>query len=416
MTCWLKLGFAFLLYLVVTPTFAKNILITDIVKTAQHDWQVTYRSKTPISSLQFAISPDDSRLSRWNLQSEGFEFRRTGGKDTVFRRDGKSFNQVTFSLTANYIHLPKYYAPFAPFSDGSILVHSARFFACPQLCSGRENLWYLTLSAPESDTIILNGQLATKKVSWYDHNDGRKVFVGKIKPQTFNEFIAVIDPKIPENIAQPLHQFLPQAIDYLANKFAPLTTKPMLYASFGATNGEHYGRQGGVLPNQIFMHWYGKINENEPYELLWFFAHEAAHIFQGVQGINIASADAWIHEGHAEFIASELLSHFFPQAQDYVDQRLLDAKSQCQAKLTEMSLSQFANNGQYKPLYQCGLYFYHLLAKEAPVAEQMPFTFWRELTINSQTKPINLDSVKKAVIQISSKQSYYRIAQQFAWQ
>ena len=46
---------------------------------------------------------------------------------------------VKFTLTPTYRHLSKDYAPFSPFSDGGLLFHSGRFFACADECADSDN-------------------------------------------------------------------------------------------------------------------------------------------------------------------------------------------------------------------------------------------------------------------------------------
>ena len=345
--------------------FAENILITDIVKTVEGDWTVSYRSNQPVNSIQFSKSPDTSRIKRWELLDDGFEFRVFNQKETVVRRDNQTFTSVTFKLTPTYIHLPKYYAPFSPFSDGSMLLHSARFFACSNFCSGRENTFYLTLTAPENDQIIVNEHNVTKHASWYDSNDGQKVFVGRTNQLVHPKYRAVIDDGLPESIVEALNLKLPLFIEALESRLLPMQGKPTLYASYSKDLNVglegRFGRQGGVLANQVFMHWYGKVVEDNHYELLWFFAHEAVHMYQGYSDRVITPEDAWIHEGYADFIAGKLLVEYFPASIDYVKVRSRKAKQACINELNENSIEDFASMGQYQTLYQCGLYFLSLI-------------------------------------------------------
>ncbi|NMP31666.1 hypothetical protein HII17_08840 [Thalassotalea sp. M1531] len=384
-----------------TITCAKNILITDISKDSANNWKVTYRSKAPISSLQLAITKDDSRLERWRIVDKGFEFRQSNGLDTLFRRDGGQFTQVSFSLTPTYIHLPKYYAPFSPFSDGSMLFHSARFFACPELCSGIENLWYIRLTAPKNETIIIDGMVTNGSASWYDYNDGKKVYVGGLAPSEFANLLAVVDPSLPDKVTTTLNQFLPKAFALLSNKIRPLEQKPTLFASLGENSDDKYGRQGGVLPNQIFMHWYGKLGKLDYFDLLWFYAHEAVHIFQGIEQMNIDNANAWIHEGHADYLASVLLLNFYPEAKSYVEERINRAAKSCVTSLETLALEEFSNNGKYKELYDCGLYYYSSLAAASNDKENMPYSFWR-LVVNESlaTSKIDMSSVERVSKQL----------------
>ncbi|REL25407.1 hypothetical protein DXX93_01805 [Thalassotalea euphylliae] len=395
---------------------ANNILITDIVKSADASWSVTYRSQTPVQSIQFHHSPDDSRFERWQLISDGFSFRKLNGKDTVFKQDGSGFTSVTFALTPTYIHLPKSYAPFAPYSDGSVLLHSGRFFACATLCRSDENLWYLTLSAPANERIVLNGLSANNKVSWYDENDGRKVFVGNTEITETNHYIAVIDNALPPALISALEEFIPNAMVAMASRFPALGQKPMLFASFGKTKGQRYGRQGGVLPDQIFMHWYGQLKVSNPYDLIWFYAHEVTHLYQGGYVNSIENDHAWIHEGHAEFVAGELLMQFYPQATSFVEQKRFQAQQDCKAKLAKFRVEEFAAHQEYHALYQCGAYFYQLLAEYSGSAEKISYDFWLGLGQKASDKG-NVDKdVALAVANLFlTEQNYQRVLREFGW-
>ena len=357
-----------------------NILITDIEKTENGEWTVSYRSHQPIKSIQFVSSPDSSRLDRWEFIEEGFEFRLFNQRETVVRRDNQPFTSVKFTLTPTYTSLPKYYAPFSPFSDGSMLFHSARFFACANLCSGYDNQFYLALTVPENDSIIVNGHTVTSKASWYDSNDGQKVFVGQFPKTLHSKYFALIDNGLPDDTIDTLNTKLPLFLEALEQHLFPLTVKPTLYASYSKTSDGSYGRQGGVLSNQIFMHWYGRVVNDNPYELLWFFAHEAVHIYQGYGDRLIDAKDAWIHEGYADFVAGQLLLAHFPASADYVHRRTLQAKQKCTVALSSNKLTELSSNGSYQALYQCGLLFYDELfnhfEEDRTIAS---FKYWKAL-------------------------------------
>ncbi|WP_448550768.1 hypothetical protein [Thalassotalea montiporae] len=395
---------------------ANNILITDLQKSEDNQWSVTYRSKTPIQSIQFHHSPDNSRFDRWQLLDKGYSLRKVNGKDTVFRKDNTRFTSVSFALTPTYTHLPKSYAPFAVFSDGSILLHSGRFFACAVMCRGNEHTWYLTLSAPPSERIILNGQSAYGKVSWYDDNDGRKVFVGNTEVNDTRYYISVIDKALPEQVTSALHQFLPKAITAMAERFPKLPRKPMLFASFEQTYGERYGRQGGVLPDQIFMHWYGQLKQTNPYDLIWFYAHEVVHLYQGSYVQHISAQNAWIHEGHAEFVAGELLMSFYPEAKAFVEHKRQQAKTSCAGKLAETPVDEFAEQQAYQALYHCGAYFYQLLAQYSGAPDKISYDYWLGLGFKAQAGgQVNKATALAVANLFLSDDDYQQVLDTFGW-
>jgi len=344
---------------------ARNELITELSQ-EKGEWFVQYTSHVPINSIEFPFSPDDSRQHRWQLLDEQFTFLQSGTSDAVIRKDNSSFTQVKFKLTPTYIHLPKAYAPFSPFSDGGLLIHTARFFGCSELCSVFDNQWYLSLSIDTTENIYHDGKLYKNNVAWWDKNDGSKVYIGPQQIKHEPSYTSVIDRGLPKNISNALSQTLPKMMDMLAERYGQLSEKPMLFASFGQTQAAHFGRQGGVLPNQVFMHWYGKLPEkglHQEYELLWFFAHEAAHLYQGNIGGGLDEHLAWIHEGHAEYIAMELLLEFLPDAHLYTEQLLQRAQQTCDQYHQDKNSGRLVAQADYRLFYQCGLLAYDLIAQ-----------------------------------------------------
>lgn len=372
-----------LMVLVSIDAIAANPLITNITKT-DDSWAVEYVSHAPIRSIELSITPDRSRKQRWHFEDDKFTFIQSGGNDVIIRKDNALFSSVKITLTPSYIALPKYYAPFSPYSDGGVLFHSARFFACAQLCQRHQNQWYFTLKVPEGEHVYLRGVKHTNSVTWWDKNDGSKIYVGTQQLDHHNGFISVIDTGLPESIEQALTSFFPKMALALERRYMKLKEKPMLFASFGQTQGKQYGRQGGVLPSQVFMHWYGKLptmSEQEVFEIIWFFAHETAHLYQGQIKGGIESQLSWIHEGHAQFVAMHLVIEMAGQYEEQALTKLAEAKKGCSDALEENILSAHSEN--YQLLYQCGLVVFDLLHIEMGSIESVD-KFW--LSFESASK------------------------------
>ena len=143
---------------------------------------VSYTTDAPVTRISFQRAPDSSRGKRWKTKSADFKIIKVNDYEAVRRVDGKPFTQVEFELTPTYISLPKDYAPFSPFTDGGMLFHSGRFFACPDLCDGSLNKWPIRIRAAKDDNIIIDGVVYTGEASWVDSDSGQKVYVGKREP------------------------------------------------------------------------------------------------------------------------------------------------------------------------------------------------------------------------------------------
>ncbi|MFA0811752.1 hypothetical protein [Microbulbifer epialgicus] len=274
-------------------------------KNQKGTWSVTYNSLKPVKSIVFKRSPDNSREKRWKPTSKAFRFKYDGNIEKVARVDGESFKQVTFLLEATYTSLPKEYAPFSPYSDGGMLFHTGRFFACADICLPQNNQWSIKVKSAKSDNIVVRGQIHTEKAEWVDGDDGIKVYVGRATPQHDSNFVSVIDQNLPEVLKSEISSQLPLLMNFFALNMSELEYRPALFASYSSTNDGTFGHKGGTLPKQIFLHWYGDkaiegINNDE---VFWFFSHEVAHLFQR-EGADISDLkDHWVHEGAADFFA-----------------------------------------------------------------------------------------------------------------
>ncbi|WP_308364601.1 MULTISPECIES: hypothetical protein [unclassified Microbulbifer] len=345
---------------------ASDAIHTEIRK-SDRTWTVTYRTPVPTQQLAFKRNPDRSRADRWTSASAEYQIIHEHGTDLIRRVDGKSFSEVTFTLTSSYTALPKDYAPFSPFSDGGMLIHSGRFFACSGRCESGRNAWRISLIAPEQDSIIVDGTVARGSVEWLDSDNGRKVYVGPQLPDRDERFISIIDPELPEHFRGYLHRFLPLMMTEYAKFLNQPAGSPILFVSFDPAHQGSRGRQGGVLPNQIFMHWYGEDAGKgwDERSVLWFFAHELAHLFQGTSGQIEEREHAWIHEGAAEYMAGLAMKSLMPETTAWVDARFSGVEGPCLEGLKEHSLIEAAERNRHWLYYTCGLFIHDAIAREA---------------------------------------------------
>jgi len=268
------------------PVSAQDEASIDLVRSESGSWSVTYRLSEKTSQIGFARNPDNSRVLRWTTKDHDFEIVRIESREFIRRRDRQSFDSVELEFIATYKHLPKDYAPFSSFSDGGLLIHTGRFFSCANACEDEELEWKFTLTDDRSEFILVDGRQHRGRASWTDSVDGTIVFVGKkIQPGTEGAWV-IIDPAFPPEVVAMLNSNLPRMIGIFSNKFGELPNKPGFFASYDPGHANGSGSQGGTLPNQIFMHFYGDSLEKRlstpdfDLWLSWFFAHETAHLHQ----------------------------------------------------------------------------------------------------------------------------------------
>jgi hypothetical protein len=286
----------------------------------------------------------------------GSRSSKTESGDVARRKDGAAFRTVRFRMSPTYSPLPKDYAPFSPFGDGGMLFHTGRLFACAGRCSDDES-WSMDLWADDEDRIVLDGKTLQARARWTDRDEGRVIYVGKARPQRTGDFVAVIDAALPDDIRGRLLLQLPRFMHLFSAKLGTLPGRPMLFVSYDASHAPGWGRQGGVLPDQIFTHFYGSKWPDEMRkpafadELAWHLAHEAAHLYQRARFLQ-AAGDAWIHEGAAEAFAAIAMQ---PTAGAFVRSARDTAVSKCAQTIGGSSIRDAIAAGKFEAAYSCGM-------------------------------------------------------------
>ncbi len=379
-----------LLLLINFPLYAAKNPEVDIVitKSIENIWTLTYQMDRPANRLGFVRNPDNSRIERWKPVSSDFEIVFVEGKEYLNRKDGSLFEHVELTLTPTYKHLSKDYAPFSPYSDGGVLIHTGRLFSCINKCADDANDWQISMNIPQDEHLIVNGKVYTKSASWVDSDDGMNVYVGRQKPIETDSVIAVIDSGLPEKIQSSLNADIPKLMVYFQERLGKLSgVKPTLYASYAKVDDR--SSQGGTLPNQIFMHWNlndlnKKIKDAKFInQTTWFFAHEVAHLYQRskVGALNGESNQSWLHEGNADWLAALALLDLYPNTEAYVTEKIDRFKDHCVKGLTGLTLIEAANKGQFGLYYTCGLLIHqaidHAVQKKSNGRKNIYF-LWNE--------------------------------------
>lgn len=363
-----------------TDTRASGQTRIDLVA-SKDTWLATYATHAPVSELVFMRQPDDSRTKDWK-PAPGVEIIRTAKVERLHRIDGQAFSTAAVSVPAAYRDLPMDYAPFSPFGDGGMLAYTGRFFACASECPD-DATFALTLSAP-NQTILVDGARHNDKAAWTDTTEGRSVYVGETAPVDTPDFLAVIDTALPDTIRTQLAAQLPAFMHYFAGHMGALPERPMLFASYDIRDQGGWGRQGGTLTGQVFVHFYGAAWPQEMAkpgfagDLAWHFAHEAGHLFQNQ--IYVGDDDAsWIHEGGAEAFAAIAMRAQGQRAE--ADAHIAASAITCHDKLAGRSIRAALTAGEYEVAYACGLQINLGLDAElrrvAPTSDGL-FSVWRE--------------------------------------
>lgn len=350
---------------------------------ADRRWSVTYESSAPARVLVFDRSPDTSRIKIWTVPAS-FELIANDRGELVRRRDGAPFTTVTIGVRAAYQELPKDYAPFSPFGDGGMLAHSGRFFACAEKCPDKPE-WRFLLRAPAGQHVIVDGRRHAGSAAWRDRDEGRNVYVGATEPIETPDVLAVVDTSLPADIRSRLDTELPRSMRFFAARLGALPSRPLLFASYDAAHRPGWGRQGGTFPGQVFTHFYGSGWSAEmakpgfDFDLAWFFAHEAGHLYQRQITASEKGA-AWVHEGAAEAFAAIALRQLNPALAPQIDAKVAEARTACATATAKRPLNVAVDEGDFDAAYSCGLLI-NLAIHDAALAARPGsaglFTVWR---------------------------------------
>src|SRR5690554_2548838 len=232
---------------------ASGIRLITLSKTGL-GWTVTYTLNEPAERLMFVRSPNQSRAERWRPLDDDLMIVWRDDNEVVVSKSGDKFTEASFVLDATYTPLPKDYAPFSPFSDGGMLVHTGRFYACVESCTNHHHEWPMAVNITTSDYLLIDGMRFLDFHEWLDRDSGRAIYIGQQPPEHFAALVAVIDPALPQSLQYELVTELPMIMSYFTQHLGVLKQTPTLFASYSEFDGAYYGQQGGVLPNQVFMH------------------------------------------------------------------------------------------------------------------------------------------------------------------
>lgn len=361
------------------PSWTPGMTRISILAASSEQWTVNYVLPEPATELVFARQPDDSRMRDWR-PGPGFEIVRANDLERLRRTDGAPFREASAAVPPVYRDLPMDYGPFSPFGDGGTLVQSGRFFACPAECRD-DATWQVMLEAP-GRSILVDGKRQTDRAIWNDDGSGRNVYVGETAPVETPDFLAVIDTALPAAIRAQLSEQFPGFMHFFAERLGALDERPMLFASYDLNHRDGWGRQGGTLPGQVFVHFYGPVWPERMAQpgfgddLAWHFAHEAGHLYQGQIFIN--GEGAWVHEGGAEALAALALRLQGKTAA--ADAQVSASAAACREKLRGRSISAALRDGEHDVAYACGLQVSLVLDSEArriaPSSDGL-FTIWK---------------------------------------
>jgi hypothetical protein len=281
--------------------------------------------------------------------------------------------------------LPKDYSQNYLFTDGSHLLFTGHFIVAESTTGPVD--YSLRLVPAKSEGIIVRGRYFDGAAMITDPgDDGLFAYFGALKPLQNENYIAVLDPGLPDWLASLLPEYLPRLFDFYAARLGDgLASRPSIYFSFGDGDSESTHFNGGALLDGTYQLRATGRAWNEPDSFLRSLvpasiAHESVHLWNG----HVTSSDnnegaSWMHEGGAEILAWRAMRELDYLSKDEFDSKLGEAYDSCVGGLGGRALMSVAESGEYQLLYSCGA----VIGRASDLSLQQNgsdiFVFWRRL-------------------------------------
>jgi hypothetical protein len=332
------------------------------------------------------------RLKNWQVITPQISIVEKNGREQIV--SASPFQEVSFEFDSYYETTPKDYEFFQAFSDKSVVMYTGHLNACPDdnECNRPIEFHFIPRS---NERGIISGKIFHTAFDWKDEkSEGTYIYWGNINPVETKYLTAVIDPNLPTWLLEKFNLLLPSLFKYYAERTGePLTWKPFVFLNYLA-KGEGNNSGGGTLPGLIQLSLEGK-GWNKPdtdsfIDLAKFFAHEAAHIWNG-QLFPYATSDIWMHEGGADaFAYFALLDLKFINPKKFLDYQT-EAFNSCLSRLKNRPLWDVKEDPNFRAHYHCGAML--ALLTHAGVSKMNKkynlFYFWNQIfeEVKASKKP-----------------------------
>jgi hypothetical protein len=320
-------------------------------------WTAKFQPSRPVTRLIFNRQVNRFRAQKWKSLSPEVELKEVDGEEAIVSRSGKPFQDVSFEFASYYDDTPKDYEFFQAFSDGSRVMYTGHFNACPEDEDCNEPIRFRFKGRKGSKIVVL-GQVSEWTSDWTETTPrGTYVYFGNIKPLQREHLTAIIDPALPKWLRTRMFELLPKLFSFYAKSTGhALTFKPFIFLNY-SIEGKGSRSHGGTLPGLIQMSLKGqgwaKESKEAFVDLARFFAHESAHVWNG-QLFPYESSDMWMHEGGADaFSYWALYKLGIVSREGFLDFQS-GALAECISMLNNKPLNEVKDDPNFRAHYRCG--------------------------------------------------------------
>lgn len=352
-------------------------------------WRATYSLNEPARSLRFERPAAFFRERVWTVMTPGYHLTRSGNWQALtLDSNAVARKQIVVEFPEFTEPLPKEYEFFQPFTDGSVAIYTGHFNAIPGGGKDSSSIRRLRIIPPAGTHAVVRGRVEQGATTFDDLvGDGTYVYIGTLRPIVTPDVVAIIDPGMPAWIKTLFDTRLPQLFHAYAERFGtPLPWKPVVFFGFDDDGSSGLSSGGGTLTGLINMTLAGaewrSTSPRAIEQAVYLIAHESAHLWNGQLVANRSNAPgAWMHEGSADAIATEMLLGLGIVDSTGYRARREAALNRCATAVSQGSVETAIARGTMQTAYDCGFVVAMWVAGTVK-ADRAPadlFAFWREL-------------------------------------
>ena len=367
---------ALLALVVAAPAWASAEPVATVTVERDGDsWTAEYElhEQAPVWVFAKSILPRESKLP-WRLTTvrvltPGVTLERIGNYDALVVDDKPLPKRVRLSFTPFLEDIEGGYDPALALTDGSVALYANQFQLVPIASVEAAR------AAPADDSKLPQIDRPTR-MTFNDRSGpvlvhGRRqdsatmergqtyVLFGRAEPVVGSAMTTIIDPGLPEWIAEYIETELPTVLGRYQDELGPSPVgQPTLLVSWAGPTPSKISMGGSVLPGMVVMTLEGEgilqPDERIAQRARWFVAHEAAHFWLGQAVSYSERSESWITEGGAELLAFRATAAADPAFD--VKARLAEAKSECLPFLARGGIaSAYQRDADFRAYYACGV-------------------------------------------------------------
>jgi len=336
-------------------------------------WQVTYTLDDPANRLRFTRNRHAFRHEGWEIRTPGVKWKVGEEGEALVSTDGTAFEEIVLRFSGDPRKREAEYVLSPHFTDGSEALFTGLLYAGP-VRGGKPSkaVPVLELRAEGGEAILLEGRRRPSGFRWRDTaGEGTYVYFGDLAPVETERMVAVLDPGLPEHLADLFATHLPRLFDRFESTLGHgLKHRPTVLVAYDPGDLSPEGEVDEDLERSLALWSHGDVVAGVlRFELSgpdWaleraqvrrsafhLLAHEAVHLWNGWRFQSREGGRAsWLHEGSAEALAWLAALEFGIRDEENVHRALEEALNRCLFAATDRTVVELMDSGVGP--YACG--------------------------------------------------------------